>query len=235
LILDQNPSLAQLPSRPIRPNQPVWPISLGRLLPLAELRHHIAPLTGAAAPCAAVGHPSPRASGRIEAPPNRLPSPLIYLEPCRLLSLLHSLKWPVLNFHHRRSVASSIPSPHRPDAIKGARSHGHFTCSILPHLAPLIRARATQHQAPMPCSIPLRRRLHSSDEPPVATLGKVPHRRIRLFPAHGEVFPTGVAARPDSGEPLATTARGPHCARRRPSLSGSRDHELGLWNFPVEK
>jgi hypothetical protein len=37
-------------------------------------------------------------------------------------------------------VASNDPSPHRPDAIKGALSHGHFTQNILPHLAPLIRA-----------------------------------------------------------------------------------------------
>jgi hypothetical protein len=54
-------------------------------------------------------------------------------------------------------------------------------------------------------------------------------------PAHGEVFPTGVATRPNSGELLATTARGPQCARRPPSRSGSLDHELGLWYFPVEK
>jgi hypothetical protein len=35
--------------------------------------------------------------------------------------------------------------------------------------------------------------------------------------------------------PLATTACGPRCAHRPPSRSGSRDHKLGLWYFPVEK
>jgi hypothetical protein len=54
-------------------------------------------------------------------------------------------------------------------------------------------------------------------------------------PARGEVFPARVAARLDSDEPTATTARGPRCARRPPSRSGSRDHELGLWYFLVEK
>jgi hypothetical protein len=132
--LTRNPSPSQLPSRP------VWPLSLGRLLPLVEPRRHLAPLTCAAALCATVGHPSPHASRQIKALPSRLPSPLINLAPCRLLSLLQSLKWPVLNFHHRQSVASSNPSPHRPNAIKGARSHGHFTHSVLPHLALLIRA-----------------------------------------------------------------------------------------------
>jgi hypothetical protein len=72
-------------------------------------------------------------------------------------------------------------------------------------------------------------------EPQVATLGKVPHRRIVFSPVRSEVFPTGVAARLDSGEPSATTTRGPRCAHRPPSRSGSRDHELGLWYFPVEK
>jgi hypothetical protein len=137
--------------------------------------------------CRAVCHrlprPPPHVGSQTEELPGRLRSPIINLAPRRLLSLLHSLKWPVLNFHRCRSVASSDPSPHRPDAIKGSRSHGHFTHSVLPHLAYLPVPRATQHQAPMPCSIPLRRRLHSSDEPPVATLGKVPHRRIHLFPS----------------------------------------------------
>jgi hypothetical protein len=73
-------------------------------------------------------------------PPGRLPSPLINLAPYRLLSLLHSLKRPVLNFHHRHSVASSNPSPHHTDAIKGARSHDHFSRIVLPDLAPLIHA-----------------------------------------------------------------------------------------------
>jgi hypothetical protein len=160
LILTQNPSPAQLPSQSIRPKQPIWPISLGRLLPLAEPHHRLAPLTGATAPCAVVGHPSTHASRQIEAPPSRLPSPLINLAPCRLLSLLHSLKRLALNFHRRRSVASSNPLPRRPDAIKRAQSHGHFTRRVLPHLAPLIRALshptpstdAVFHSPPTPTS-----------------------------------------------------------------------------------
>jgi hypothetical protein len=118
--------------------------------------------------------PPPRAGSQTEELPDRLPSPLINLAPRRLLNLLHSLKWPVLNFHRRRSVASSDPSPRRPDAIKGVRSHGHFTHSVLPHLAPLIRAQATQHQAPTSCSIPLCRRRNLATAPPDFGLGVFP-------------------------------------------------------------
>jgi hypothetical protein len=132
-------TLAQLAYRPVQPIGPA-PAHPGHLLPLAKPRHRLAPLADAAAACAAVGQPSPLMSRWIEAPPDRLPSPLINLAPRRLLSLLHSSKQPVLNFRHHRSVASSNPSPHRPDAIKGAQSHGHFTRSVLPHLALLIRA-----------------------------------------------------------------------------------------------
>jgi hypothetical protein len=168
------------------------PAHLSRLLPLAKPRRRLAPLAGAAAPCTAVGRPSPRASRRIEAPPDCLPSPLINLAPHRLLSLLHSSKWSILNIHHRRSVASSDPSPHRPDAIKGAWSHCHFTRSVLPHLAPLIRCRV-----PFPSDTDL--------IPPTSRwlppLERFPIALSLFFPAHGEVFPTGVAARPNSGEP----------------------------------
>jgi hypothetical protein len=85
------------------------PAHPGHLLHLAKPRRRVAPLSGAAAPCTTVGQPSPRASRRIEVPPGRLPSPLINLVPRRLLSLLHSPKWPVLNFRRHQSVASSVP------------------------------------------------------------------------------------------------------------------------------
>jgi uncharacterized Zn-finger protein len=123
--------------------------------------------------------------------------------PRRLLSLLHSPKQPVLNFHHRQSVASSDPSPPLADSIKGAQSHGHFTYSVLPHRAPLTRApsRPTPstdvvfHSPSDAGLIPsMSRRLPPLERFPIA---------LSLFsPARGDVFPTGVAARPDSGEPF---------------------------------
>jgi hypothetical protein len=147
--------------------------------------------------------PLPRASRQIKAPPDRLPSPLINLVPRRLLSLLHSPKWPVLNFHRHRSVTSSSPSPHHPDAIKGARSHSHFTHSVLSHLAPLICAlsRLTPStdavfHSPSDAGLipPMSHRLPPLERFPIA---------LSLFSlAHGEVFPTRVAARLDSNEPF---------------------------------
>jgi hypothetical protein len=111
-----------------------------------------------------------RAGSQTEELPGRLPSPLINLAPRRLLSLLHSLKWPVLNFHRRRSVAFSDPLPHRPDTVKGARSHGNFTHRILPHLAPLIRAPSR----PTPSTDSV---LHSSPPP-----AQPRHRAARFWP-----------------------------------------------------
>jgi hypothetical protein len=109
--------------------RPTWPTSgVVSLLRTPEPP----PPTRSALPCRAPSLAAPSSA--------RHPSPLINLAPRQLLSLLHSMKRPVLNFHHRRSVTSSDPLPRRPDAIKGARSHGHFTHSILPHLAPLIHA-----------------------------------------------------------------------------------------------
>jgi hypothetical protein len=111
-----------------------------RLLP-SDARAATTRPAGVAAPCAAACHALLHARGA--KPKSCLAAfllPHINLAPRQLLSLLHSLKWSVLNFHRRRSIASSDPSPHRPDAIKGARSHGHFTRSVLPHLALLICA-----------------------------------------------------------------------------------------------
>jgi hypothetical protein len=145
----------------------------------------------------------PRASRQIEAPPGHLPLPLINLVPHRLLSLLHSLKLPVLNFHCRRSVTSSDPSPHRLDAIKGARSQGHFTHSISPHLAPLICAPSrltpstkAMFHSPFDVGLipPMSRQLPPLERFPIV---------LSLFSAaRGEVFPTRVAARLDSSEPF---------------------------------
>jgi hypothetical protein len=136
--------------------RPTWPTSARRLLP-SDARAIATHPVGIAAPCTAACRALLRAGSQTEELPGRLPSPLINLAPRRLLSLLHSLKRPVLNFHRRRSVASSDPSPRRPDAIKGARSHGHFTRSVLPHLAPLIHAPCHPTPSTMPCSIPLHR------------------------------------------------------------------------------
>jgi hypothetical protein len=54
-------------------------------------------------------------------------------------------------------------------------------------------------------------------------------------PVHGEVFPTGVAARPNSGEPSTTTARGPPWTCRPPFGHGPPNHEPSPRDFPVEK
>jgi hypothetical protein len=153
---------------PSRPTSPWWPIkSSGPFLLWAQ---HYDPLGPPPASSPSFGRPSRRHPPGRRCLAMRHPSPLINLAPRRLLSLLHSMKRPVLNFHHRRSVASSDPSPHRLDAIKGARSHGHFTHSVLPHLAPLIHAPSR----PTPSTDAV---FHSS--PPSA---QPRHRAARFWP-----------------------------------------------------
>jgi hypothetical protein len=175
-------------------------------------------------------------SRRIKAPPSRFPSPLINLAPRRLLSLLHSSKWSELNFHHSQSVTSSDPSPRRPDTIKGARSHDHFTHRILPHLALLICAPsrptpsidAVFHSPPASASF-LRwaTNCHHWKGSPLP-YPSFPPPAVRFSPPE---WPQGRT----SASPSTTASCGPRCARRPPSRSGSRDHELGLWYFTVEK
>jgi hypothetical protein len=173
---------------PSWPTSPWWPIkSFGPFLLWAQ---HCGPLGPPPASSPSFGRPSrhhppgrrcravrcrlprppPRVGSQTEELPGCLSSPLVNLAPRQLLSLLHSLKWSVLNFHRRRSVASSDPSPHRPDAIKGARSHGHFTRNILPHLALLICAPS--------CPTPSTDTVFHSSPPPAQPR----HRAAQFWP-----------------------------------------------------
>jgi hypothetical protein len=123
----------------------------------------------------ALPHPPPRAGSQTEAPPGRLPSPLNNLAPRRLLSLLHSLKWPTSKCTPRPPSSSSdrLPPP-LSSTIKDTpstaatrlTSHSPFLLSsalcLLSHRAR--SAAAWSHRRPAASSLPST--LHSIGEVP---------------------------------------------------------------------
>jgi hypothetical protein len=115
-----------LPARVIRPFGPAWP-TRGHLPPPTE-----PPLR--APPSIALPHP-------VGVEPNRRPTPFISPSSnCRphasppVTGMLMKCRRPFPSTHR----LPSPPSPLRP--YKRCHHLGHFPCSVLPHLAPLIRA-----------------------------------------------------------------------------------------------
>jgi hypothetical protein len=115
------------------------------------------------------------------------------------------IKLPPLPVTHLPGAAS----PHRLNTIKGALSHSHFAHNVLLYLTSLIHA--SSHPTPSTAAM-----FHFL--PPLASL------RLVRFPVVfsifsqtcGEIFPIGVAMRPDFGDLSA--------ARRCWSTVGPIDH-----------
>jgi hypothetical protein len=121
-----------LPARVIRPFGPAWP-TRGLLPPPTEL-----PLPGLpplrAPPSVALPHP-------VGVEPNWRPTPLISPSANGRPLASSPITGTLMKRHRLFPSPHRLPSPSSPlRPYKRCHHLGHFPCSILPHLAPVIRA-----------------------------------------------------------------------------------------------